>query len=414
MKNILFVFLLFTTALFAQQTDKKWAKVASYENDGKIKSASKIVDQIYKKAVNRKDEVLMIKCFFYQSKYLQVVDENAKKKNLTNLKTDINRVSIPSKAILNLVYAKCLNNYSNYDYDYAVMVVDSAAAVVDEAAYMASDSVEVPSSEDFKINPPSEITHEEEVIAVFEKTLENEAILKATPLTNYQSIFEFLSIIKLQNENLYDYLLKENIEFFTQKIQRWQIQNSEITVHKKELLGSSEAFLKLDLSFIKDENLRKVISLYQKLEISNPSLENQFNRIIFCSDFIPESNVELMKYLNELQQQTNETILTQKILLKKAELLLTQASKELHPDYKIEAVKIYDQIIKINDKTNAAQSALQQKQNVVSKSVGVRLQKYSYNKENTRAFINYKNIDNLKISFYKIDQKHSENFQTQN
>ncbi|SHM63886.1 alpha-2-macroglobulin family protein [Flavobacterium saccharophilum] len=402
MKSILFVFLLFTTALFAQQTDKKWIKVASYENEGKIKSANKIVDQIYKKAVNRKDEVQMIKCFFYHSKYLQVVDENAKTKILKNLKTDINRVSIPSKAILNLIYAKCLSNYSNYDY--AVMVIDSAATVVEEAAYAVADSVEIPSSQDY-ISPPTEFTAEKEVLATLEKTLENESILKTTPLTNYQAIFDFLSLEKLKNENLYNYLLKENIEFFTQKIERWQIQNSEIAVHKNELLGSSETFLKLDLNFIKDENLRKVITLYQKLELSNPSLENQFNRITFCSDFITESIEDLNKYLNELQQQTNDTILTQKILLKKAELLLTQASKELHPDYKVEAVKIYDNIIKINDKTNAAQSALQQKQNVVAKSLDVRLQKYSYNKENTRAFINYKNIDNLKISFYKIDQK---------
>ncbi|QOG03709.1 alpha-2-macroglobulin [Flavobacterium sp. MDT1-60] len=402
MKNILFAFLLFTSALFAQQTDKKWTKVASYENDGKIKSASKIVDQIYKKAINRKDEVQMIKCFFYQSKYLQVVDENAKTKILKNLKTDINRVSIPSKAILNLIYAKCLNNYSNYDY--AVAVVDSAAAVVDEAAYAAADSVEVPSSQDY-ISPSTEFTPEKEVIAILEKTLENASILKTTPLTNYQAIFDFLSLEKLKNENLYDYLLKENIDFFTQKIERWQIQNSEIAVYKNELLGNSEIFLKFDLSFIKDENLRKVISLYQKLEVSNPSLENQFNRIIFCSDFIPDPTDDLTKYLNELQKHTNDTILTQKILLKKAELLLAQASKELHPDYKIEAVKTYDNIIKINDKTNTALSALQQKQNVVSKSLYIRLQKYSYNKENTRAFINYKNIDHLKISFYKIDQK---------
>lgn len=53
----------------------------------------------------------MIKCFFYQSKYLQIVDENAQTKILNNLKTDINRITEPSKAILNLVYAKCLTDY---------------------------------------------------------------------------------------------------------------------------------------------------------------------------------------------------------------------------------------------------------------------------------------------------------------
>jgi len=402
MKNILFVFLLFTTALFAQKNDKNWAKVAFYENEGKIKSANEIVDKIYKKAISRKDEVQMIKCFFYQSKYLQVVDENSKTKILNNLKKDINRVSIPSKAILNLVYAKCLDNYSNYDY--AVSVIDSAAAVVDEAAYMAADSVEVPSSKDY-ISPPTEFTSEKEVIATFEKTLENEEILKATPLTNYQAIFDFLTIEKLKTENLYDYLLKENIEFFSQKIIRWRIENREITLYKNELLGNSDVFLKLDLNNIEDEGLRKVLALYQKLEISNPSLENQFNRVIFCNEFLSEPDNDLTNYLNELQQHSNDPILTQKILVKKAEILKDRASKELHPDYNIQAVKIYDDVIKINNETNAAQTARNEKQNIISKSLTAELQKYSYNNENTRAFITYKNIDHLSISFYKIDHK---------
>ena len=415
MKNILFVFLLFTTALFAQKNDKNWAKVAAYENEGKIKSANEIVDKIYKKAVSAKDEVQMIKCFFYQSKYLQVVDENAKTKILDHLKTDISRVSIPSKAILNLIYAKCLNRYSNYDEAYAV--VDSAAAVVDEAAAMIDsasftvDTIAVAIDTTAVVDMPEDdkasidFTSEKEVIALYEKTLENESILKKTSLKKYQAIFSFLTLEKLTNENLYDYLLKENIAFFTEKIERWKIDNSQIPPYKNELLGNSEAFLALDLNFIKEENFKKVLSLYQKLESGNPSLENQFDRIIFCSEFMPQPNEDLKTFLNEFQQRSNDPILTQKILLKKAEILLSQASKEIHPDYNIEAVKIYDDIIKMNNETNAAQTALEQKQHVISKSLTARLQKFIYNKENTRAFITYKNLDHLRISFYKIDQK---------
>ncbi|MBF4465760.1 alpha-2-macroglobulin [Flavobacterium sp. LC2016-12] len=415
MKNILFVFLLFTTALFAQKNDKNWAKVVAYENEGKIKSANEIVDKIYKKAVSAKDEVQMIKCFFYQSKYLQVVDENAKTKILDHLKTDISRVSIPSKAILNLIYAKCLNRYSNYDEAYAV--VDSAAAVVDEAAAMidsASFTVDtiavaidttavVDMQEDDKAS--IDFTSEKEVIALYEKTLENESILKKTSLKKYQAIFSFLTLEKIKNENLYDYLLKENIAFFTEKIERWKIDNSQIPAYKNELLGNSEAFLALELNFIKEENFKKVLSLYKKLESGNPSLENQFDRIIFCSEFMPQPNEDLKTFLNEFQQRSNDPILTQKILLKKAEILLSQASKELHPDYNIEAIKIYDEIIKLNNETSAAQTALEQKQYVISKSLTARLQKFIYNKENTRAFITYKNLEHLRISFYKIDQK---------
>lgn len=415
MKNILFVFLLFTTALFAQKNDKNWAKVAAYENEGKIKSANEIVDKIYKKAVSAKDEVQMIKCFFYQSKYLQVVDEDAKTKILDHLKTDINRVSIPSKAILNLIYAKCLNRYSNYDEAYAV--VDSAAAVVDEAAAMIDsaiftvDTIAVAIDTTAVVDMPEDdkasidFTSEKEVLALYEKTLENESILKKTSLKKYQAIFSFLTLEKLKNENLYDYLLKENIAFFTEKIERWKIDNSQIPAYKNELLGNSPAFLGLDLNFIKEENFKKVLSLYQKLESINPSLENQFDRIIFCSEFMPQPNEDLKTFLNEFQQRTENPILIQKILLKKAEILHSQASKELHPDYNIEAVKIYDDVIKINNQTYSAQTALEQKRIITSKFLTARLAKFTYNKENTRAFITYKNLDHLRISFYKIDQK---------
>jgi TonB-dependent SusC/RagA subfamily outer membrane receptor len=414
MKNILFVFLLFTTTLFAQKNDKNWAKVASYENEGKIKSANEIVDKIYKKAVSKKDEVQMIKCFFYQSKYLQVVDENAKTKILDNLKTDINRVSIPSKAILNLVYAKCLQHYSNYDEAYAI--VDSAAAVVDAAVSMTdsisftSDTIAVTVDTTAVVYTPEndasiDFTSEKEIIALYEKTLENESILKKTSLTKYKAIFSFLTLEKLKNENLYDYLLKENIAFFTEKIERWKIEINQIPAYKNELLGNSQAFLELDLNFIKEENFKKVLSLYQKLESGNPTLENQFDRIIFCSEFMPEPNEDFITFLNEFQKRTDNPILIQKILLKKAEILHSQASKELHPDYNIEAVKIYDDIVKINNQTSSAQTALEQKQIVTSKSLNARLQKFIYNKENTRAFITYKNLDHLRISFYKVDQK---------
>ena len=111
MKNILFILLFISTSVFAQQNEKKWEKVIDFENEGKTKSANELVEKIYKDAVSDKDEAEMIKCFFYHSKYLLLIDENAQTKILNNLKTDINRVSIPSKAILNLVYAKCLNDY---------------------------------------------------------------------------------------------------------------------------------------------------------------------------------------------------------------------------------------------------------------------------------------------------------------
>lgn len=105
MKKIYLAFLFRSTSLFAQQYQKDWDKALRNENDGKIKTANEIVDQIYKKAISKKDETQIIKCFFYSSKYSQVLDENAQTTIIKNLKAKINQVSLPSQAILNLVYA---------------------------------------------------------------------------------------------------------------------------------------------------------------------------------------------------------------------------------------------------------------------------------------------------------------------
>ena len=118
--------------------------------------------------------------------------------------------------------------------DSAIFTVDTIAVAIDTTAV-----VDMPEDDRASID----FTSEKEVLALYEKTLENESILKKTSLKKYQAIFDFLTLEKLKNENLYDYLLKENIAFFTEKIQRWKIENSEITAYKNELLGNSEAFL---------------------------------------------------------------------------------------------------------------------------------------------------------------------------
>ena len=119
MKKITILLLfLFSSTLFAQNFEKSWTKVIHFENDGKIKSANREVEKIYKKAVSNKDENQIIRCFFYKSKYLITLEENAQAQIITNLENEIEKISIPSKAILNLVYAKCLNSYSEaHQYD---------------------------------------------------------------------------------------------------------------------------------------------------------------------------------------------------------------------------------------------------------------------------------------------------------
>ena len=392
MKNIFLLFIFISTSIFGQNYDKNWLKVIEYENEGKIESANKIVSKIHYKASRDKNDVQSIRCFFYESKYLQVLDEDAQTKIINNLKSEIDNTSVSTKAILNFVYAKCLIDYQKRN-SYLLYNRTKALSFNDQFLTWTTKDIS------------------EQIDHALEKTLLNEDILKQTSLSNYLLIFEYNDENKTKKENLFDYLVKENIALLTPQIPNWEIQKKDFLSYEKQLLGNSATFLNLNFDFVKNEKLKKVLELYQKKEKNAPDLANQLDRIQFCNSVLLNSYETFMKSLNAIQKESKNIILTQKVQLEKAIVLNKQASKETHPDYNIRAVATLDSIISINNRSNAHQLALQKKQNISSKSLHIQLQKFSYSDENTRAFIDYKSLNRLSVSFFKIDQTTTKYFQ---
>lgn len=361
MKNILFVFLLISTVLFGQKNDTKWNAVIGLENEGKIKSANEIVSKIYKKAINKRDEAEMIRCFFYQSKYLLILDENAQNKILNNLKTDLNRVSVPSKSILNLVYAKCLADYYNKN-NYKINQRTNTGEL------------------DNNFLTWTERNFSAQTQLALNNSLENETILKNTPLTKYESIFDFSTLEKFKTLSVLDYAIDENITIQSQKIHQWEIQKSDFSPFKKDLLGKSDAFIKLNFDSIKNIDLKSTLKLYQKQEINTPTAQNVWKRIQFSKKFLLEEDQEYINALEILQKNTNDILLIQNIQLEKASFFSQNASKQTYPDYNIKAVSILDSIIKNNTDSNAYKLAIQKKETILYKDLDVQLQKYIYSK----------------------------------
>lgn len=389
MKNIYLLLLFISSTLFAQNFEKKWNKVIEFESKEKIKSANEVVDKIYKKAIDNKDEVQIIKCFFYKSKYMQILEENAQYKILDNLKSDINKVSIPSKAILNLVYAKCLEDYFNKN------------------RYQLYRRTKLDSTANKNFLTWTQNDFEDEIEQSYKKTIENESLLKKMQLSYYESIFDYLVLEKFKDENLFEYLLTENINHYKSKVYINTGNQKEYLEVKQVFLGDSEKFRFLNLDFIKEAELKKVLSFYQKLE-EKKSLEKQFNRIKFCNDYLIHSNDDYTKALNLLQKTNPDEMLLQKMLLQKALIYKSQASKEKHHNYNKKAIGLLDSIISIKNNSNTYNVALNEKQSITNKSISVELQKYIYPNENTRAYVIYKNVDNIKISFYRFTKKDKE------
>ncbi|WP_158729260.1 MG2 domain-containing protein [Flavobacterium sp. I-STPA6A] len=386
MKKYILTLFFVTVTAFSQQYEKKWSQILAQENKGKIKSATELVDAIYKKAKKENNEVQIIKCFFYKSKYLQVLEEDAQNKIIRNLKTEINSATIPSKAILNLVYAKCLIAYKNKN-SYLIYNRTNTTSLEDDFLTW--------TAKDFEKEISSSVT----------KTLTDETVLKKTPLTQYEAVFDF-SKNQDTNESLYSYLVGENIDYLKTNLNYWQSRNNkQLQAMKEELFQDSENFAKLKFDFLEKEPIKLVLQLYQELEKEHSTSEKQLTRMKFIQAYVNISHELYLKFLNQIKAKSTDTISNEKIQLENASILLANASKKTFPDYNKKALALLDSIIKNNSRTNAFKQAVQLSHTTTLKTLTVQLQKHSYTNENTRASVQYKNVNKLKVTFYKIDQK---------
>jgi uncharacterized protein YfaS (alpha-2-macroglobulin family) len=393
--KIIVVLLLCANTLFGQNYDKKWTQVAALENEGKTKLAAELVAQIYKTAESSKNEPQLIKCFFFNAKYIQQLEEEAQKKIIDNLKAQIKKADVPAQAILNHIYAKCLLQYWNQN-RYAINQRSNTTWLDDDFLTWT------------KTNFETQITE------LLEKSTANETLLQKISLAKYAPIFNIAETENNDNANLFDFLLQENINIYTSRIEDWDIKPSFFNAYKSTLLGDTKDFINLDFDFIKNIHFKKTIQLYQKREKAVATFYNRFNRILFIQNYGKITDETIYKAFEQLQKKEIQPWLAQKIGIAKARILVKNANKKSYPDYNQKAVAVLDSVLNGSNKTNAYQDALALKTEINSKFLSIQLQRQLYNNENARAFISYKNLNSVEIKYYKIDQKTLEIYQKEN
>src|SRR6476660_2423711 len=304
MKPLLFSLMLFISlAVAAQDYDKNWARVIRYETDGQIAKANKETLTILNKAKTDRNETQIIKCFFYQSKYMHTLEEDARQKILDNLERTKTVLSLPSQAILEIIVAQCLESYVN------------------QHRYGFSTRTDTDSIGTF--TTWSRKTFDHKIEAAYSRSLNHSELLKKTPLTPYEQIFDFLSVKQFQTQTLYGYILKENIAHLSAK-ENYEKKDNYIG-HEKMLFADTERFTTISFDFVANQTNKVTLSYYQELERHEPSAENRLARIMYVHRLIQDTDLYLQS-LQRLQNENPEEITLQNILIEKAQTLSARAS----------------------------------------------------------------------------------------
>lgn len=399
-KLITLCFLFVFTFSFSQNFDEQWKEVYKYELDGKIQSAQKEVQEIYKKAKRKNEEVQIVKCFFYLSKFEQVVDEKAQSQIIENLKKEIKEAKPTSEALLNYIYATILKEYYNRN------------------SYQINKrtSLENQKNRDFLTWTSADFTSGIE--KAMSQSLQNEKILRATPISLYKEIFDISASTDAKNYNLYDFLVEKSIDHYKPKVNNWQHTSKKVNSNLFEYLyAESKVFIQYKATSLEDENLKKLIKILQENESYYLTTDKEkanyayYERLKYAHSMYGDY-VMFQNKIKQLEENTSNVILKQYLRVERVKNYVNQTSKHYKIDKNKNALALIDTIIKTKVNVNALAEAEIIRNQILSKSLNINLQKTIYPNQNNRAFINFKNVDSIKISYFKLPVKYNYWFDT--
>lgn len=392
MKKILLLIIWFvTTTAFCQNYEKQWEKVIEFETDGEIKKASALTDIIYNKAQKDKNEPQLIKTFFFKSKYMQRVEEDAQFKIIKTILEDIKKASLPAKAILNSIYAQLLEKIYNKN----AMRISNIKTVKD---YSKNDYRQW-SKEIFR----------KEIDIAYTESLNNPEILYNTPLTDFDAIIDFSPALRNSKRSLYDFLAEQYLDYL------WN--NADVGYHSyftkniSSLFGSTEAFLALKKNDSLIYEATKGLKLLSEIEKhfydgnDKQNLERAvLRRLKYMDEKIHsyEKNSYYLNTIEQLVQKKEKTPFTYNAKVIQAKLLVRIADKKVFSNNLVKAVALCDEII--NDKKNngVAPEALSLKNKLINKTVSIKMENYIAPNSPSLAIVSFQNVDSIDLFFYKI------------
>lgn len=389
-KILLFIFLFILSVGFAQDFKEDWREVIQLELDGKVESASKIVDNIYKKAKRKNSEDQIIKCFFYQSKFLQVREENYQTLIIQRLNREIATSKGAQEALLNYIYIEILEDY----YQKNRYVINQRT------------DLEKNNSTDFKTW--TQVDFQKEIKKTYAVLLQDENELHRTTISTFSSIVEISPYVDSKNLSIYMFLQEKVLNYYFGKYDRSnELNNAKLDL---QLLTIPSEFVKIKTDTISNESLKSLLQIFINTEKYALQKANQDLDVLHydrMKKFFKNADDKEMYIaaLQKLESTTKNKYLLQDLKVDFAKNYFEMTSKISENNYFPKVLTLIDTILSKRENPNAKAEAESIKESILKKSLTLNIPSTLYAFQNYRAFVEFKNVDTLKVNYYRIPVK---------
>jgi len=253
MKQIIAVCMVFLFSNLAQAQSNSyenlWKKIDKFESEGLPKSALEVVEQISKMAVAEKNTTQNVKSLLYKSKYALILEEDAQLKVVNDFKSQIAKSEAPTKNILENMLANVFWQYfQNNRYRF----------------YNRTQTEQKINADDFRTWDLKTLF--EEIDCHYGNSLQNEAQLQKTALSNFDDLLQLENESKVFRPTLFDFLSHNALEFYqTDEISITQ-PAYKFTIDAPEFLADAKTFSELKITHQDSTSLQlKALKIYQNL-----------------------------------------------------------------------------------------------------------------------------------------------------
>lgn len=403
----------FASFSYAQSNyyDTQWKDVQKLENDGLSKSASELVDKIFTRAKGDENTVQKIKALLYQSKYLQILEEDSQLKIVSNFKSEIESNDIVTQRLLENLLANIYWQYFKQN----------------RYKFYNRSKTEQKASDDFRTWDLTTLF--KEIHTFFERSLQNGLLLQQEPLDKYDLILNTVKNSKDYRPTLFDFLSQNALDFYktsenaiakpAYKFNIDDIKYSDVNANFLSLEITSKDSVNLQLNALKI--YQNLLRFHQKDKTSKAFVSANIERLNFVKQNATFGNPEteiIKTYQSELNAIKNNAV-SALYSFEIASELVNQATN-YNPNAETdsealrwknkEALSICEETISKFPKSNGAQKCEILIKRIYQPNLSLKTERYLPIDQPALIQVNYKNLEKLDFDIFKVSLKQLKRF----
>lgn len=402
-KSIVLLMLILTSFLQAQNNySSLWEQVNKLEKEALPKSALKIVDSIFQKAIKEQNNQQLIKALVYKSKFSLNLEEEAQLHIINQFKEQIEKTTFPTNSILENMLA---NLYWQYFTENRWKF------------YQRTQTNEKVTKNDFRTwDLPTLFST---IHTHFQNSIKETIKLQNIPIRTFKDILLLAENSEKYRPTLYDLLANNALEFYqtdettiNQPSYQFKIDHSDYICDNKlfaQLKLTSKDTLSLQFNALKI--YQKLIQFHLKKKQLDALADIDIKRLAFVKQHATFPNSE-NNYLETLQTSKNiyknntagglYAFEIAKIYNQQA--LASQGNKNEKDRFKNkEALAICTSTIKQFPNSLAAKKCKVLETKIKQKSLTLKTEQNIPVNSYSRILVDYRNTDKLYFTIYKID-----------